>query len=211
MRKIFFLALLCCAGALLAGENDAEQHYKRGAGLFFEGKFTESLAEFDAEIKADPARAPQHWQRGIALYYAGRFDDGRKQFESHREVNPNDVENAAWHFLCAAKASGVEAARAKLIPIDLTRDTRVPMQQIYELFKGSGTEQDVLAAAQAGNPSAEQLKNNLCYAHLYLGLYADALGRKESEREHMHKAALDFKQGHYMGLVAQVHDKFKLK
>lgn len=211
MKKIIFLALVGFAGALLGGESDVDSHYKRGVGLFFEGKFTESLAEFDAEIKADPARLAQHWQRGIALYYAGRFEDGRKQFELHREVNPNDVENAAWHFLCAAKASGVEAARAKLIPIDLTRDTRVPMKQIYALFKGEGPEADVLAAARAGDPSAETLKNNLCYAHLYLGLYADALGQKESEREHILKAAQDFKQGHYMGLVAQVHEKFKGK
>ena len=37
--------------------------------------------------------------------YAGRYQDCREQFESHRTVNPDDVENAAWHFLCVARAS----------------------------------------------------------------------------------------------------------
>lgn len=180
-----------------------------GAELFFAGKFKEAVAAFDADIAAKPEIAPHHWQRGIALYYAKRFDDGRKQFESHKEVNPNDVENAAWHFLCAAKASSVEQARKNLIAIDLNQDTRVPMKEIFALFKGTGKAEDVLAAARAGGPSPERLKNNLCYAHLYLALYYDALGDEKMEREHILKAAGEYRQDHYMGKVAVVHAKFK--
>ena len=64
--------------------------------------------------KAVPDEAPYLWQRGIALYYAGRYDDCRRQFESHRSVNPDDVENAAWHFLCVARAESPAKARAAL-------------------------------------------------------------------------------------------------
>jgi len=72
---------------------------------------------------------PQLWQRGIALYYAGRYDDCRKQFEAHRTVNPDVVENAAWHFLCVARADSVAAARAALLPVG--PDRRVPMHEVY--------------------------------------------------------------------------------
>ena len=61
--------------------------------------------------------AADFWQRGIALYYAGRYQDCREQFESHRTVNPDDVENAAWHFLvcCARRVSG-ESGSGRFLP-----------------------------------------------------------------------------------------------
>src|SRR5262245_7135390 len=99
---------------------------------FVAGRIPESVAGFEAVIKADPASAPYLWQRGIALYYAGRFADCRDQFVSHRTVNPDDVENAAWHFLCVARADSPAAARAALLPVG--PDARVPMRQVYEMF-----------------------------------------------------------------------------
>lgn len=174
---------------------------KRGELYFRLGSFKESVADFDKFIELLPEQAPHHWQRGISLYYAGRFDDGRKQFESHKTVNPYDVENAAWHFLCAARASTPEKARAAFIPVE--RDSRVPMMQIHALFAGKMTPDDVLAAARIGG--AAQQDNQLFYAHLYLGLYFEAMGDNKSAREHILKAATDFKAEHYMGDVARVH------
>lgn len=182
-------------------------HALRGLGAqhFFAGNFDASVAAFDEYAKHFPDSAPQLWERGISLYYAKRYDDGRKQFETHKKVNPHDVENAAWHFLCAAKATSVEAARKNLIFIDTDKDTRVPMKQVYQLFKGEAKPEDVLAAAKAGEPDAETLKNNLCFAHLYLGLYYEASGDAAKAREHIEKAAVEFKHDHYMGRMAQVH------
>jgi lipoprotein NlpI len=107
-----------------------------GAEYFFAGKFDASIAAFDAYAKHFPEQAPHLWERGISLYYATRYADGRKQFEEHKSVNPHDVENAAWHFICAAKEMGVDAARKAIIFIDTTKDTRVPMKEVYLLFKG---------------------------------------------------------------------------
>src|SRR5438105_1745593 len=84
----------------------------------------------------------------------------------------DDVENAAWHFLCVARLSGLAKARASLLPI--TNDSRVPMMQIYALFAGKAKPDDVLAAAKAGTPTAAQLRRQLFYANLYLGLYYEA-------------------------------------
>lgn len=178
-------------------------YQRRGEAHFRLGHFKQAIADFDRFIELMPDQAPQHWQRGIALYYDGRYDDARKQFESHRTVNPYDVENAAWHFLCVARAAGVEKAQAALIPVE--RDARVPMMQVHALFAGKAQPEDVLAAAKADNPSPAQLDNQLFYAHLYIGLYYEALGNMKAAREHIFKAAGDPKAEHYMGDVARVH------
>jgi lipoprotein NlpI len=49
----------------------------------------------------------------------------------------------------------------------------------------------------------------LFYAHLYLGLYFDALGEHGKMSEHIAKAAGEFSAEHYMGDVARVHQSFK--
>ena len=104
-----------------------------GSAAFKNADMRRSIEAFDAAIEQEPAQAPHHWQRGISYYYAKQFEDGEKQFQIHRTVNPQDVENSVWHFLCAVPLIGTVNARAQLIPID--NDARVPMMQIYELFR----------------------------------------------------------------------------
>lgn len=77
--------------------------FDRAVADFQAGRISESVSGFDRLAKLVPDAVPQLWQRGVALYYAGRYQDCRAQFESHRTVNPNDVENSAWHFLCVAR------------------------------------------------------------------------------------------------------------
>jgi len=165
---------------------------------FQNGRISESVARFDSLVKVAPAIAPQLWQRGIALYYAGRYKDCREQFESHRTVNPNDVENAAWHFLCVARAESPDKARQALLPVG--PDSRIPMTQIYQMFQGTMNPQDVIAAA-GSRPEAQ------FYARLYLGLYFEALGNARLALEHITVAAADrFEMaGGYMHTVAKVH------
>src|SRR6185436_2366457 len=134
---------------------------------FEQGRVVEAANGFDTVAKLLPNAAPQLWQRGIALYYAGRYKDCRAQFESHRTVNPDDVENAAWHFLCVAKQESPAAARKALLPVG--PDSRVPMTQVYEMFRGTKTPEDVLKAA--GTQASAQF-----YAELYVGLYYEATG-----------------------------------
>jgi lipoprotein NlpI len=179
----------------------------RGLTQFKLANIKESIADFDKYIELAPSRAPHHWQRGISLYYAGRYEDGRKQFESHQTVNDNDVENAVWHFLCVARSGGLEKARKALIAIK--EDRRVPMMQVHALFAGKKKVEDVLAAAQAGEPS--ELKQQMFYAHLYLGLYFEVTGEAKRAEEHIAKAAGEFAEPHYMGDVARVHAKLRSK
>jgi lipoprotein NlpI len=181
----------------------AELYQLRGLERFKLGQFQESCADFDKFIEIVPLRAPYHWQRGISCYYAGRYEDGRKQFELHSTVNPNDVENAVWHFLCVARLGGLAKARASLMSIK--DDPRVPMMQIYALFAGKAKPDDVLAAATAGAPSSAQLKQQLFYAHLYIGLFFEASGDEKLASKHVLQAAQEYKAEHYMGEVARIH------
>ncbi len=183
-----------------------QQLFKQGVESFMEAKIADSVAAFDKLIVLVPEQKPQLWQRGLSLYYADKFADGREQFETHQTVNTADVENAAWHFLCVARLEGVEGARKHFIPIE--GDSRIPMREVHQLFAGKGSEEAVLKAAEAGDEDAEK-KNQRCYAHLYLGLYYEALGDMAKAKDHMKKAATDYAMPHYMGAVARVHLKVR--
>lgn len=183
-------------------EKSAPSDQEQGVEHFYNAAIGKALAAWDRHLAANPADRSYHWQRGLALYYAGRWADGQQQFEEHQKVNPADVENAAWHFLCVARAKSPDEAKKRLIPI--AGDTRVPMAQIHDLFAGKGTEEAVLAAAEA-HDTARSSTNARCYAHLYLGLYHEALGDPAKAKTHMLKAAHDYRQMHYMGRTAQVH------
>ena len=197
--QIFGLILVLAVIASAQAPRERPQEvFDRAIVDFRSGRVAESAAGFDHLVKLAPAIAPQLWQRGIALYYVGRYKDCRAQFESHRTVNPNDVENAAWHFLCVAHAESPEKARSALLPVG--PDARVPMRQVYELFRGTLTPQEVLAAA------GTQLEGQF-YARLYLGLYFEALGNKPLALEHITAAAAGrfAAAGGYMHTVAKVH------
>jgi lipoprotein NlpI len=181
----------------------AEAYDHRGSEQFKRGLIKESLADFDQFLKLEPKTAPGHWKRGISLYYVGRFDDGRKQFEGYEKVDTNDVENAVWHFLCNARRVGVAKAREAMLKIG--KDNRVPMTEVYDLYRGKATPADVLAAAEAGKVLAEERKQQLFYAHLYLGLYHDVMGDRPKALEHMALAEGKYRVAHYMGDVAHVH------
>jgi lipoprotein NlpI len=189
--------------ALKLDPSMAEAWQRRGIIHFQLAHIEESISDFDRFLKLVPTQAPYHWQRGICYYYAKRFEEGRKQFELHQTVNPNDVENAVWHFLCVARSAGVEKARASLIPIQ--EDARVPMMQIHGLFAGKTKADDVLKAARAGEPVGQELQRRLFYAHLYIGLYSEAIGDETQAREHITKAAHEYGGADYMSDVAHVH------
>lgn len=165
---------------------------------FRAGRIEQSLAGFDRVALLSPAEAPYLWQRGIAQYYAGRFRECRDMFISHRTVNPDDVENAVWHFLCVARAETPAAARRQLLPVG--PDARVPMREVYQLFQGRMTTAQVMKAA--GNDPTAQF-----FARLYVGLYLEAIGDREGGRTQIEIAAEDrfARVGGYMHDVARVH------
>jgi lipoprotein NlpI len=192
--------LVLCVALTVFGQAPGakpQEIFDRAVADFQDARVAESVDAFDNLARLVPSIAPELWQRGIALYYAGRYKECRAQFELHRTVNPNDVENAAWHFLCVARAESPQKARGAILPVG--PDARVPMRQVYEMFRGKMTPEQVLAAA---NQSEGQF-----YAQLYIGLYFEAIGNDRLALQHITAAAADrfAPAGGYMHTVAKVH------
>lgn len=175
----------------------------RGSAYFMVGRFNESVADFDRSIQLRPERANGHWRRGISLYYARKYDAGIKQFEGYEKVDTNDVENAVWHFLCAARKDGIDKARTGILKIG--KDRRPVLMEIYDLYRGKAKPEEVLKAAQSDSLTPTQRSAALFYAHLYLGIFADLQGDSRKAREHLALASEKFRIKHYMGEVARVH------
>jgi lipoprotein NlpI len=188
--------------AVAAAPSQSTVYLVRGMVYFRLGQIDRSLQDFDRSIELAPLTKAECWQRGISLYYLGQFQQGREQFEVHRTVNPNDVENAFWHFLCVAKQSGVAAARDALLPCG--HDSRAPLMEVLQMIRGQLEPPAVIAAAEAahGGPTTKALSR--FYGHLYVGLYHDALGQTEPAKEHL-RQCLDQQVGGYMRDVAIVH------
>ncbi|MCC9645291.1 tetratricopeptide repeat protein [Rhodopirellula sp. JC740] len=164
------------------------------------GRAKDSVKHYEQAIQERPSVRPYLWQYGIALFFVERFEDGRELFEAHRKVNPNDVENAAWHFLCEAKANGIDSARKLLLPAP--GDRRIPMSEILARLPG-GDDSGIEEAAKALPPGASQQSARF-YADLYLGLIADAEGDQPKAKRHMQLAA-QAPLNHYMADIARVY------
>ena len=195
---VFLLSLRAFA------QDAARDILDRAVADFANARIDESVRGFDRVVQLSPQSAPYLWQRGIALYYAGKFKECRAQFESHRTVNPNDVENAAWHYLCVARAESPERARTALLPVG--PDARRPMREVLDMFAGKLKPADVLRAA-GDSPEA------VFYAHLYIALYNEGLGKIPQSIDEIRLAA-DPKfesAGGYMHMVARVHLRLREK
>ena len=202
---MIFLGDVSAAAAQEQESTSPARVFKDAVDLFFAGEPDASVDAFDHLIKLQPDCQPGLWQRGLALYYAGQFEAGRQQFELHQTVNPNDVENPAWHYLCVARATSPDNARRNMLAVG--QDSRVPMKQILKLYQGDGSEEDVLSHAAQG--SDQQQRNQLCYAHLYLGLFAEVNGDHKDAKYHILKAVGPYSMDHYMGRVAKVHARVR--
>jgi hypothetical protein len=74
------------------------------------------------------------------------------------------------------------------------------MREIYQLFRGTAGPEQVLAAAGTAVEAR-------FYAHLYVGLYAEAVGDRRQALSQLREAADDryAAAGGYMHAVARVH------
>lgn len=190
---------------------DKEQvsaYYVRGRANFQLGEIKQSVKDFDAYVKRRPQVESRQWERGIAFYYAAEFKRGAQQFELYQTFHDNDVENSVWRFLCMARSEGVEKARRVMLPIK--NDPRVPMMQVFEMYRGTVEPAEVLKAVHADKPNGDVLKGRLFYAHLYLGLYHEAIGNKKEAEKYIRLAAQESLKTNprintYMWDVARIH------
>lgn len=187
-------------GDQAAAETTVQDWFGLGDRQLRAGQCQDSVNSFEEGLRRRPAVEPHLWQYGIALFFVKRYADAKALFEKHRRVNPNDVENAAWHYLCVAKATDVDQARKILLPAP--DDHRPPMAEILDRLAGG----DFKAIEQAvdrlsGLPGHQSAK---FYGDLYIGLVADAEGDSATAKAFMAKAA-GTNQNHYMADVARVY------
>ena len=177
---------------------------RRGGERFKLGQIDESIADFNAYLKAFPKQEPAHWRRGISFYYAGKYAEGARQFFDGQVEFGADVENVFWHFLCNARKDGIEKARKGLLTL-AGPDRRVPMMRIHDLLQGKARPADVIETAEQAKLDGGEKTEALFYAHLYVGLYHEAAGDADKTREHLTEAVEKHKIGHYMWDVGNVH------
>jgi lipoprotein NlpI len=146
----------------------AHQLSRRGDLLFFLGRFLEAVADYSEMARIVPNLDASHWRRGLALYYAGNFADAAAQFERCYGVDNVDRENGIWHFLSRCRLVGVKKARQEMLSYK-TPD-REPLDDLYQLFQGTISKEDVLERIQGGAIAEEERQGRLFYAHLYIGL-----------------------------------------
>lgn len=171
------------------------------------GDSRRAIEQFEKYLEKHPADRPHLWQLGIALYFDGKFKAGAELFEIHRQVNPNDVENAAWHFLCVAKSASPQKAKQLLLPAP--NDPRPPMEEVLGMLRTGDTD-SVRKRMDALAENASRAKSANFYGEFYLGLYADALGDNTTAQKHLDAAAKDSPKN-YMGDVAKVYAKYLKK
>lgn len=209
-QRDYARAIELAARAIELAPKHASGYMVRARALFCSAKIAESISDFDKYVELTPAAEPRQWERGIAYFYAGKFKQGATQFEHYQTYDGHDVENSVWRYLCMAPEVGVERARAVMLPIE--NDRRIPMMQLFELFRGKLQPDDVLLATKTGNPDPAVLAGRLFYAHLYLGLWFDAHGKQAEAIRYVQLAADETLKSNphintYMWEVARIHQK----
>jgi lipoprotein NlpI len=159
---------------------------RRGDAFFFRGKFAEAVTDYEKTVELQPERDRSFWQKGIAYFYAKRYTDAARQFEIYHSFDNVDRENGIWRYLSQTKALGRENAREGLLKYE--KDDREPFPDVYRLFAGELTAEDVLKKINAAEISPQQRKQRLFYAELYVGLNEFVEGRLESAEKHLAEA-----------------------
>jgi lipoprotein NlpI len=209
-EKKFSEAVRFASQAIEADPSNAAAYDLRGTANFKLGRIQESLADYDKQIELNPKTGPAHWRRGLTLYYAEKFAHGVSQFTTSDKEEPNDVENAIWHFLCNARVKGLEKARGEMLKV--AKDPRGEyMMKIYEMFKGIAKPEDVFKSAEAGEVKDDVRHKQRFYANYYVSMYCEATGKPEQSLKYMKIAAQKYPIGDYMMDVANVHLKLREK
>lgn len=188
---------------------NVELYSRRGDANFFRAKFADAVADYEKMVELRPKLDSDHWRKGIAYFYAGRYNDAAKQFERYHQIDQVDRENGIWRYLSQSKALGREKAREGLLKYE--KDDREPLPDVYRLFAGEKTANEVLGQIMQEKISPEERSKRLFYAELYVGLNEFVEGRLESAEKHLEEAVknpwgIKARGGPgYMWHVARVH------
>lgn len=193
--------------ALATSPDSPDALTSRGDARLFLGDAKGAVADFEKEIALDPTRDAPHWRLGIAYYFAGDFAKSAKQFEKYHAYDNRDRENGVWQFFANARVAGIEKARAAML--SYTKFDREPFPAVYDMLAGKKTGDEVLAEMEK-----KGLKDTaivMFFAHYYIGVNDDLLGKKDAAIGHLAKAVTLATKARatggpgYMGIAALLH------
>ncbi|MSR58382.1 MAG: hypothetical protein EXS05_12010 [Planctomycetaceae bacterium] len=169
-----------------ATPDSVDLYSRRGDKHFFRGQFAEAVADFDKMVELQPDLEKEHWRRGIAYFYAKQYKDATRQFEIYHSFDDVDRENGIWRYLSQVKSAGKEQARKGLLKYE--KDDREPFPDVYKLFAGELTGDEVLARIAEAKISPVERQKRLFYAELYVGLNNFVDDETEAAQKHLHEA-----------------------
>ena len=158
----------------------------RGDAHFKLAEFDKAVAEYEKMVELDPSLEKSHWRRGIAYFYAGKHDKAAHQFEIYNTFDNVDRENGIWRYFSQYKAHGKEKAREGLLKY--AKDDREPFGDVYQLFEGKKTPDQILAKIKEAELGDEAREMRYFYAHLYIGLNFAVEGKPDDAKPHLRKA-----------------------
>lgn len=148
---------------------DAVSRYStRGDLQMFLGKASAAVEDYRHMVMLDPAQDASHWRLGIALYFADKPVEAAAQFDKYHVFDNVDRENGIWRYLSHYRAFGAERAQQELLRYQ--KDDRPPFPEVYRMFEGSLTAEQVLSSIPTDLSEPER-QSRLFYADLYIGLH----------------------------------------
>ncbi len=172
--------------AILETDADAVVTFARRGDLhLFLGKFAEAEADYKKMSAVKPEVDQSHWRLGIAMYLAGHPEDAAAQFDKYHSFDNVDRENGIWRYLSHRAAFGKEKAREQLLKYE--KDDRPPFREVYQLFEGTMTADQVLQSISPDLPESSR-QSRLFYAQLYVGLNDAVEDRPESALKSLREA-----------------------
>lgn len=176
-------------GAIDPGASDAVGLYSaRGDVLMFLGDFRKAESDYQAMIKLKPEIGASHWRLGIAMFFAKHPEQAAEQFDKYNSFDNVDRENGIWRYLSHYQAFGRDEARRQLLRYE--KDDRPPFKEVYQLFDGGLTADEVLKAIPDDLPAADR-ESRLFYSHLYIGMNQVVEGDTDAARTSLRAAILN--------------------
>lgn len=161
------------------------KYSRRGDLHMFLGKFAEAEADYKKMSELKPDLDASHWRLGIAMYLAGHPEDAAAQFDKYHSFDNVDRENGIWRYLSHRAAFGKEKAREQLLKYE--KDDRPPFREVYQLFEGTMTADQVLQSISPDLPESSR-QSRLFYAQLYVGLNEAAEGKPDAALKALREA-----------------------
>lgn len=161
------------------------KYSSRGDAQMFLADFKAAVADYQSMVRLDPDTDTSHWRLGIALFFAGQPKEAAAQFDKYHAFDQIDRENGIWRFLSHYQAYGAEQARKELLKYE--KDDRPPFPEVYRLFDGSMTPEQVLKSIPE-DLSETQKNSRLFYSHLYIGMLQVVEGKNAEAKQSLAKA-----------------------